>query len=166
MKQWILMLSLASLSTPVLAEDSVSFVPNYDPAKKAEKMVNQMDRNHDGSISVKEYLRPANIRFERFDTDGNGELAKTELYEFWKNKRKTHTNPNAWEGPTDAHFKRYDANKDDVITRSEYFHQSEVRFAGLDTNQNKLLSLEELTAHWEARKKEAEAYDFSEKDDD
>lgn len=115
---------------------------------------------------MQEYLRPATLRFKRFDTNKDGSLGRKELYDFWKNKRKVYDNVNAWEGPTRAHFKRFDANKDDVITRDEYFAKSKASFEDIDADKDGRIIQSELTTHWQTRSDEAQAHDFSEQDDD
>ncbi|MDQ6961565.1 MAG: EF-hand domain-containing protein [Mariprofundaceae bacterium] len=131
----------------------------YDPIKRAHKALEQMDKNHNGSVSEQEYLRPANIRFNRFDTNKDSRIARQELYDYWKNKRKNLTsNVNAWEGPTNNHFKKHDKNKDDVVTRKEYLERSQLKFDGMDLDHNSILSAEEIRAYWTKRSEEAEAY--------
>ena len=161
MKKWLLPATLAGLVIPTAAQAM------YDPIKLADKQLTQMDKNNDGSMSLSEFLRPANHRFKRFDTNKNGKIERQELYDFWKNKRKIKTNNiNAWEGPTNAHFKKHDKNKDDIITRDEYLNASIKRFDALDLNEDKMISKQELEDHWIERKKEVETHDFNEKDDD
>ena len=162
MKGWMLSLSLVVVVPTI----SGAAEPLYDPIKRAEKMMAQMDRNSDGAISLEEYLHPANVRFKRFDTNKDGSLGRAELYAYWKNKRKVYDNVNAWEGPTRAHFKRFDANKDDVITKDEYFAKSKGSFAEIDADKDGRITQLELNNHWQARSEEASSYDFSEKDDD
>jgi len=161
MKHWLLPAVLAGLVIPTAAQAM------YDPIKLADKQFKQMDKNGDGRVSEKEYFRPANHRFKKFDTNKNGKIERQEMYDFWKNKRKIKTdNINAWEGPTNAHYKKHDKNKDDIITLDEYLSASQKRFDALDLNEDKVVTLEELQEHWIERKKEVESHDFNESDDD
>ena len=164
MKNWLLPAAFVAVALPtaVMAENNV-----YDPIKRADKMMKSMDKDHNGSVTQEEYLRPAHHRFKGFDTNKNGKVERQELYDFWKNKRKIKTdNINAWEGPTNAHFKKFDNNKDNVISKEEYFGPSVARFKDLDADANGVIDGQELRDHWIERRKDVDAHDFSERDDD
>lgn len=55
----------------------------FDYQEKADKLFARMDYNKDGIVSKDEFLRPALMRFNKMDGDGNGELTHEEIRAYW-----------------------------------------------------------------------------------
>ncbi len=162
MTHWILAALVTALTFPTI---STAENITYDAVAQADKMLNRIDSDKNGSIGKQEYFRPSVTRFKRFDSDKNGVLTRDELIHYWKNKRKNSTdNPNAWNGPTNSHFSRFDFNKDEQITLQEYQTRTRKRFQELDADSNDIITKQELTDHWLARKKELDEYNESHDD--
>lgn len=56
----------------------------FDYQEKADQLLTRMDHNKDGIVSKDEFLRPALLRFNKMDADGNGELTHEEIRAYWR----------------------------------------------------------------------------------
>jgi len=99
------------------------------------------DTNHDNIVTMDEFNKAAETRFNNMDADHNGVVTAEEFQAFISNKREEHRA---------QRFKEIDSNADGSISQQEYMSykqkQAESRFQQLDTDKDGLVSLEEFAS--------------------
>ncbi len=110
-------------------------------ADRAERMFERMDTDNDGIVSIDDAKALAAVRFAAMDTDGNGEITRSERRDFRQSKR---TERRA------ERFARLDTDGDGMISLEDMKNASgsraERRFARLDTDGDGLVSLDDMQA--------------------
>jgi Ca2+-binding EF-hand superfamily protein len=103
------------------------------------KRIARMDADKDGRISRDEWKGPADA-FTRIDTDQDGFLSKDEVEVLAKGMRRRE----GWKrGPSEALFRRMDADGDRRITREEWKLNPEL-FAKFDANGDGVITADEV----------------------
>jgi Ca2+-binding EF-hand superfamily protein len=131
----LLILLLAS-STPGQTSD-----PQTTPGRRSAKRdgaMKRMDTNNDGKISRDEWRRKAEA-FDKLDSDNDGFLTREELSAAVGRARR-------------RGLKQMDANSDSRISRDEWKGNPK-RFNRLDTNNDGMITQEELDARSPRTKK-------------
>jgi Ca2+-binding EF-hand superfamily protein len=133
-------LPLAMLSIAAVAQ---SANPPAAPAHGGffQHMLQKMDTNGDGRISLDEYLAAATARFKSIDTKNKGSIDAADLA----------SSPQAMERidhRAEGLVKRLDTAGNGYVTQDEFVAAAQKRFARLDKNGDGKLTPDELTGRW------------------
>jgi Ca2+-binding EF-hand superfamily protein len=137
--------TLAMLTAlPVAVLSIAAFAQNADPAATArpaffEHMLEKMDTNGDGRISLNEYLASATARFKAIDTKNTGNIDAAQIGNSPAvAERGVHRAATL--------VARLDKAGNGYITRDEFLAAANKRFTRLDKDGNGKLTLDELAA--------------------
>ncbi len=114
--------------------------------KRAQRVFDKLDTNHDGVVTQDEYLAGAAAQFKKLDTQGNGHVTAQEIAaspqtlrrdEFAARREIRHL------GGTDG---------SSSISQAQYLTAAKARFAKLDTNGDGFIEANEMPMHhWAQR---------------
>jgi Ca2+-binding EF-hand superfamily protein len=133
-------LPLAALSIAALAQTAnpPAAAPHSD---FFQHMLQKMDTNSDGRISLDEYLAAATARFKSIDTKNKGSIDAADLA----------ASPQAMERidhRAEGLVRRLDTAGNGYVTQDEFVAAAQKRFARLDKNGDGKLTPDELTGRW------------------
>jgi len=133
-------LPLAVLSIAALAQ---SANPPAAPAHPGlfQHMLQKMDTNGDGRISLDEYVAAASARFKSIDTKNKGSIDAADIA----------ASPQATERidhRAEGLVKRLDTAGNGYVTQDEFVAAAQKRFARLDKNGDGKLTPDEMTGRW------------------
>jgi len=148
MKKWLLPFAAGSLmfSMPAFAIDTYTWNPDHEKRFKAK------DRNGDGTITKKEFLKTHNGQFDRMDHDSNDAISMDEMRLYLEAKKPKHVSEKQWTMKADRHFGRKDLDKDNVISRDEFLSKHYKSFQAYDRDHDDNISEEEMRIYWENEK--------------
>ena len=121
-----------------LALMSSGCMPKPNPEKMGQRMFDKYDENGDGFISEREYIEVTTLRFEKLDANGDNKVTLEEAME----SRIGTFMP----GIARHWVETNDLNGDGVVTRDEMIQHSSAQFKVIDTNNDEMLSAEEMKA--------------------
>jgi Ca2+-binding EF-hand superfamily protein len=109
-------------------------------AQFAQKHFDKLDANHDGIVSLDEYLAAATTMYQKLDTQGNGKVTAEELAASPRTLKRD-------ERRAQHQVKRLDTNGDGVVSQDEYLVAAKTRFGKLDKNADGFIDADEMPAH-------------------
>jgi Ca2+-binding EF-hand superfamily protein len=114
-------------------------------AQFAQKYFDKLDANHDGVVTLDEYVAAAQAEFKVLDTAGNGQVTAAEIAASPKvQHRANHL--------AERMVRRLDTNGDGVVSQEEYLADAQKQFARMDKNGDGFIDAEEMpTHHWARR---------------
>jgi Ca2+-binding EF-hand superfamily protein len=137
-----------ALATSLLAVFAISAFaqsnsPPVAPAHAGffQHMLQKMDTNGDGRISLDEYLAAASTQFKSIDTKNKGSIDAADLA----------SSPQAMERidhRAEAMVRRLDTAGNGYVTQDEFVAAAQKRFTRLDKNGDGKLTPDELTGRW------------------
>ena len=107
-------------------------------AKSTERF-SKLDKDGNGTISVEEMTVQKKEFFDKIDADGNGTINKEEARAFHEMKREERK-----ERHSSRMLEILDKDKDGTVTKEEFAAASEARFEAADSNNDGVLSGDEL----------------------
>jgi predicted outer membrane protein len=127
----------------------------HDPAKLIEKL----DENKNGTLELTELPEHKKRWLEGADTDKNGSLSVQEL-EAHKQQmgKRGHGKRGRFMKDPAAMIEKLDANENGTLELSELPEHKREKLGAADTDKDEKLSVQELKAHFEARRKEHGAH--------
>jgi Ca2+-binding EF-hand superfamily protein len=135
----------AFAALPLAAVSVVAFAQAADPAAAGahagfyQHMLQKMDSNGDGRISLDEYLAASGTRFKSMDSQNKGSIDTADIASSKAAIERIDHRANAW-------VKRLDAAGNGYVTLDEFVAAAQKRFARLDKNGDGKLTPDELTA--------------------
>jgi len=106
----------------------------------AQRVFDKLDTNHDGVVTLDEYVAAARARFAALDPQNTGKVTAAEIAA--SPRAEAHAQHAA------AHLvKAMDTNGDGVVTLDEYLAAAKKRFSRLDKNGDGFIDADELPAH-------------------
>lgn len=128
------------------------------PGRFAGRRFAKMDTNHDGKVSLQEFVAFQGRRFEAMDADHDGKVTKAEFDAAFtrmqalragrlvRSKSAQPTEDEQGGGPADdsAAFARLDRGGTGVITRQAYEAMLQHRFQHLDADRDGVLTPDEM----------------------
>lgn len=134
MKKLVILASL--IATPAFAANTVATAPAKDPYASRHnhgefgmKLFDQIDANHDGSITKDELKAFHRAKFDTIDSNHDGKITEAEAkaakregsYKKMGDKnKKGHVTFDETFAEEDAHFADADSNHDGKVTKEEY----------------------------------------------
>ncbi len=112
-----------------------------DHKARMKAHIEEIDSNHDGSISKQERETVSAKRFADTDTNNDGKISAKEMR---KSKEKHEAMREAKR--EEHHFSKMDENGDGKLTQDEFATRHDRRLARLDANDDGDISKEELEA--------------------
>ena len=103
-----------------------------------QHMLQKLDTNGDGRISLNEYLAGATARFKAMDTQGSGSVTAAQIAASPQAVKRNQMVANFL-------VKRMDSAGNGYITQDEYLAQAKARFAKLDKKGDGKLTVDEFT---------------------
>jgi len=100
-------------------------------------MMQDMDLNGDGKVSAAEAEAMGNVKFLRWDYDGDGVVTEQEVIDHMMERIRQRIA---------KRFEKYDANGDGRIEHAEFAEADKAAFAGKDANGDGVLDGDELRA--------------------
>jgi Ca2+-binding EF-hand superfamily protein len=100
----------------------------------------ELDANHDGVVTLNEYVAAAVTKYKELDSAGNGRVTADEI----ANSPKAHERA---ERVAERVAKRLDTNGNGVITKDEFLAAAKQRFAKLDKDSDGYLEANEIGHH-------------------
>ncbi|MGH8042810.1 MAG: EF-hand domain-containing protein [Rudaea sp.] len=115
-------------------------------AQFAQKMMqhhfDKLDANHDGGVTLDEYLAAAGARFDKLDTNHTGKLTPQEIAASPRMLRHD-------EFASHRELRHLGAGANGSVTEDQYLAAAKGRFATLDSNGDGYIEADELpTHHW------------------
>jgi len=110
------------------------------PGPFAQKRFEGLDANHDGVVTLNEYIAAATAHFKQFDAAGDGRVTAAEIA----------ASPRAQERAARVAqrvVKRLDSNGDGVVTQEEFLAAAKRRFARIDQNGDGFIDAAEFGRH-------------------
>lgn len=154
----MLALTATALSFTALAATGDTAKPEAGEARGGGGwMLQRLDTDGDGAISLQEFQAAGDARFARLDTDGDGRFSPAELAAAgpgWGKQDGERAGPRA-EGRSEERaarmeqhrarlFSRMDADGDGYVNRAEFDDAHLARFSALDLNGNGVIDADEL----------------------
>ena len=151
LKYFVLTGMITTLFSPVFAE-----MPGrkHTGHHKMSKRIERFDTNKDETLDAKEFKAMQTQNFERMDQDKDGFLTQKDQEMAFRariQKRQEHLQKR-WAEKAKARLEKFDANKDDHLSKEEFLAQAP-GFTALDINKDGRLSQEELKKGWKHHKK-------------
>ncbi|MZR29319.1 EF-hand domain-containing protein [Sneathiella litorea] len=106
---------------------------------KSTERFSKLDKDGNGAISIEEMTVRKKEFFDKLDTDNNGTISKEEARAFHKVKREERKERHAG-----RIMKILDADGNGTVTKEEFAAASDKRFEEADSNNDGLLSADEL----------------------
>ncbi|MDR3389308.1 MAG: EF-hand domain-containing protein [Rudaea sp.] len=122
------------------SQASVETAKGSRGAQFAQKHFDKLDTNHDGVVSIDEYLAAATAMYQKLDSQGTGKLTAQELASSPQALKRD-------ERRAQHEIKRLDTNGDGVVTQDEYLAAARIRFGKLDKNADGFIDADEMPAH-------------------
>ncbi len=107
-------------------------------AKSTERF-SKLDKDGNGTISIEEMTVRKQEFFDKIDKDGNGSISKDEASAFHEMKREERKERHA-----SRMLEILDTDKDGAVTKEEFAAASDKRFEAADSNNDGVLSADEL----------------------
>lgn len=133
---------------PLIALPVIALAQATDPgapgahANFYQHMLQKMDSNGDGRISLDEYLAASGARFKSIDSQNKGSIDATDIASSKSAIERIDQRANAL-------VKHLDTAGDGYVTQDEFVAAAQKRFGRLDRNGDGKLTADELTArHW------------------
>lgn len=105
-------------------------------AQKRAEVIQRLDANGDGKLSVAESITRASLRFDRTDTNSDGELTVEEITATMKRRSS--------ERFARRIIRRLDADGDGKVTKAEMENQARKRFARMDADNSGFIEQSEM----------------------
>jgi len=153
MKKFLLIAAGLLIATPVHAMD----LPTYDPEAAADRQMAALDADHSKTLDGAEFERAAAAHFQAIDSDGDGMLSGDEVYNARYANRPRMLKSSSRGKQIANLMKRWDTNKDSMISMDEKLQNRRAEFRFIDRNEDEIITREELVAHWQRRKVEMES---------
>jgi Ca2+-binding EF-hand superfamily protein len=125
---------------PPNAAAAATDATNSKHAQFAQAHFDKLDTNHDGVVSMDEYLAAATAMYQKLDTQGNGRVTAQELATSPRTLKRD-------ERRAQFAIKHMDTNGDGVVSQEEYLAAAKARFARIDKNGDGFIDAGELPAH-------------------
>jgi|GEM_PF-6207756 len=106
------------------------------PGIGPSSLLRMFDADHDGKVSLQEFMAWRENQFEQFDANRDGKLSREEL----------RAGTNRFARILERNFDLIDTNRDQLLSREEFRQASRRRFLIMDTNRDGYLTQEELHA--------------------
>jgi len=120
-------------------------------AQVGQKHFDSLDANHDGVVTLDEYVSAAQAQFRQLDTAGNGQVTAAEIAASPKvQQRANHL--------AERMVRRLDANGTGVVTLDEYLADAQKHFARMDSNGDGFIDADEMPTHRWARRSTPETH--------
>lgn len=129
------------LTPPRWAHHATANAPaNSKVAQFEQNRFDALDTNHDGVVTLTEFLAAATADYQALDTAHNGKVTAGEIASSPKTQERA------------AHVaagivKHLDTNGDGVVSQDEYIAAAQKRFAHLDKNGDGFIDADEITSH-------------------
>lgn len=114
-----------------------------DRGERAAKMIERIDADKNGEISLEEFTTARLERFNAADANKDGSVTREEMLAQVEKRRAEHR--------VNRMFEHLDANKDGMITENETRVMAEKRFARMDRNDSGSIEKSEMRRmkkHW------------------
>ena len=106
-----------------------------------------MDTNHDGQLSMDEFVAGHAKKFDKMDKNGDGKVTSAEMQAAKEAKAQEHGGePANAEGMTADKMSKLDTNGDGAISKQEFEAGARDRFRAMDTDHDGHLTKSELEA--------------------
>jgi len=132
---------LTALSLYVSAQSGAPVAPGGTRPDRFQHMLQKMDTNGDGRISLDEYLAAAGARFKTIDSRNKGSVDAADIASSPEAIKRIDHRANAL-------VKRVDTAGNGYITQDEFVAAAQKRFARLDDNGDGKLTPDELAGRW------------------
>jgi len=132
---------LTALSLYVSAQSGAPVAPGGTRPDRFQHMLQKMDTNSDGRISLDEYLAAAGARFKTIDSRNKGSVDAADIASSPEAIKRIDHRANAL-------VKRVDTAGNGYITQDEFVAAAQKRFARLDDNGDGKLTPDELAGRW------------------
>lgn len=133
-----LLFTLPALSAPVLAAPGDPDPGKAPPARERTSALGRYDANKDGMVDRPEWAAGQDARFRLLDTNGDGKLARDELFV------DTGAPPSDRKLRSQAtYFRLLDTDKDGIVSKAEFLAQAERNFARCDLDKDGRISTAE-----------------------
>lgn len=147
-------LPVAVLAINALAQTSNPTAPSDTTSKFFQHMLQKLDTNGDGKISLDEYLAAATAHFRAIDTQNKGSVDAAQIA----------TSPNATkriDRRAEALVKHLDTAGAGYVTQDEFLAAAQKRFARLDKKGDGKLTPDELVPRWEHGAKDGKVAQYA-----
>jgi Ca2+-binding EF-hand superfamily protein len=111
--------------------------PSGKRAQVGEHRFDKLDANHDGVVTLNEYVAAATAKFKDLDVAGNGRVTAEEI----ANSPQAHKRA---EKVAEHIAERLDTNGDGMVSKDEFLAKAKSRFARLDKNGDGFLTADEI----------------------
>jgi Ca2+-binding EF-hand superfamily protein len=132
---------LTALSLYVSAQAGNPAAPDGARADLFQHMLQKMDTNGDGRISLDEYLAAATVRFKSIDSQNKGTIDAADIASSPEAIKRIDHRANAL-------VRHLDSAGNGYITPDEFVAGAQKRFARLDKNSDGKLTPDELAGRW------------------
>lgn len=151
--------SIIFASSAIIATSSAWACEPMHKGSMGEKFFEEMDSNHDGAVSKKEFDAFHNKHFKELDANNDGKITKEEM-------QATHAK--MYKKCDDLISKRFeaaDANHDGALTKEEAkdMQMLSKHFDEIDTNKDGKVTLDEVKAMMDKHHAEGEQNNTTEK---
>ena len=134
--------ALLLTAAPALAAPGDASAPSSPPnatprpAARENSGIMRYDTNKDGAVDRAEWKAGQEARFKRLDTNGDGKLSQEELFAGTPAAGNSVLPTDRQAQRQSSYFQRLDADKDGVVTLSEFMADADRNFARCDVNKD------------------------------